>query len=290
MYHAPPVMTKRKKSRRRLLSPQEKLSKAAERAVQARNAERQAQREKRSEDTRDQTLEKLKEVNWPPQLPEISDSALREQLFTHHSFILDRNASESDLATKNYDRLRFLGVAGMNMVVSELLYDAFPEVSAKRLEEMKQSAICLRSMVEFGMLYELPSRLRFRESSPNLAGELFQAYMGALYLDIQSGRYVLSEFVEKLLEPLTKPFREETLNTEPLNRYAKEELYELVRFAPQYNIIQLGDNFEPYIIECCIFGSVMGTGTAYTLIDAQNRAAMDALKNPEVINRFKKRS
>jgi len=138
-----------------------------------------------------------------------ADPNLLIQAFTHVS-ALKSGRKRGD----SYQRLEFLGDHVLGLVVSDMLYHAFPSADegelSKRLAELVRKESCADVAKSLGLLEDIklgavgPSAdARLRKS---VLGDICEAVIGAIYLD--GGHAVAAEFVRRnWTERMHKPRR-----------------------------------------------------------------------------------
>lgn len=227
-------------------------------------------------------LEQLKQSGWPPKLPSLSPE-LEKQVFTHKSACNEPTKLDSELLQYHNQRLEFLGDSIIHYTATKLLYEKFPTSDIHQLESLRQTLVCNQTLGEFGHVYNLIKKLKHKSQITNLiSAQTMEAYIGAAYL--HNGFHPIQTWFEKLAQPLIKQLQDAKDEESPINRNAKTELYGLLKFAPQYNIVKLGsDGQDLFEVDCCIRGSVVSTGTGHSISEAGLRAAMAALENPDVL-------
>jgi ribonuclease-3 len=138
-----------------------------------------------------------------------ADSTLLATAFTHVSALKSqRKRSES------YQRLEFLGDHVLGLVVSDMLYRAFPNADegelSKRLAELVRKESCADVAKQLGLTDDIKlgavgegAGARLRKS---VLGDICEAVIGAIYLD--GGHAAASEFVARnWTERMKKPRR-----------------------------------------------------------------------------------
>jgi ribonuclease-3 len=139
-----------------------------------------------------------------------ADPALLATAFTHVSALKSaRKRGDS------YQRLEFLGDHVLGLVVSDMLYRAFPEADegelSKRLAELVRKESCadvaksleLLDDIKLGAVGAAGAHARLRKS---VLGDICEAVIGAVYLD--GGHAAAAEFVERnWTERMRKPRR-----------------------------------------------------------------------------------
>lgn len=128
---------------------------------------------------------------------------LLEQAFTHSSYVNEhRNLNLSD-----NERLEFLGDAVLELLVSRFLYQQFPKVPEGKLTKLRASIVREESLAKFAVECHFDQYIRLGKGEeisggrtrPSLLCDLFEAFLGALYLDHDL------ETVEKFLATVVYP-------------------------------------------------------------------------------------
>jgi dsRNA-specific ribonuclease len=122
-----------------------------------------------------------------------------------------------------------------------------------------------------------------------IISDLVEAYIGGLFLDKSQGPNVVREWLTSLLTPdLTGIERELKA---PVFRDAKQELYGRIGSAKwpiEYVTVVQGSSTEPYTVEARIRGEVLGRGTDKNAKTAGLRAAMVALDNQQLLDKYER--
>ena len=137
--------------------------------------------------------------------PAFADESLRDLAKTHSS--AGREADN--------ERLEFLGDTVLDLVVAEALYRDHPELSEGALTEFKSEVVSRKTLAEAARELKLEqgvqvgSGLRGRQLPRSVLANLYEAFLGAIYLD--SGLEAARKYVlETLAEPLSRPHFEES--------------------------------------------------------------------------------
>ena len=118
----------------------------------------------------------------------IRNPELFRQAFTHTSFAHERRDGD---APDHNERLEFLGDAVLELLVSEHLYHRYPGKNEGDLTRMRARVVCEPSLAQFaeelgfGQLVRLGKgeEMTGGRRRPALLADLFEAFVGALYLD-----------------------------------------------------------------------------------------------------------
>jgi ribonuclease-3 len=126
------------------------------------------------------------------------------------------------------ERLEFLGDTVLDLVVAEALFHRHPELDEGALTEFKAEVVSRRALAEAARRLDLEghlqvgSGLRGRALPRSVLANVFEALVGALYLD--AGLAACRDWIlETLAEPLARP-RHEAAPSNP-----KQELQQLAQ-------------------------------------------------------------
>ncbi len=137
-----------------------------------------------------------------------SDPALLTTAFTHVSALKPATRHRAD----SYQRLEFLGDHVLGLIISDMLYRAYPRADegelSKRLADLVRKESCADVAKSLGLLDDIKlgavgagAGARLRKS---VLGDICEAVIGAIYLD--GGYAAASQFVERnWLERMRKP-------------------------------------------------------------------------------------
>ena len=125
------------------------------------------------------------------------------QAFTHSSYV---NEHRRKLFTDN-ERLEFLGDAVLELSVSKFLFEKYPHMSEGELTKLRASIVCEPSLVIFAnelkfgqyVLLGKGEELTGGRERPALLADVFESFVGALYLD--QGLETVVTFLEKIVFP-----------------------------------------------------------------------------------------
>ena len=125
------------------------------------------------------------------------------QAFTHSSYV---NEHRKKLFTDN-ERLEFLGDAVLELSVSHYLFMKYPEMSEGELTKLRAAIVCEPSLVQFAnelnfgkyILLGKGEELTGGRTRPALLADVFESFIGALYLD--QGLESVVAFLEVVLFP-----------------------------------------------------------------------------------------
>jgi ribonuclease III len=137
-----------------------------------------------------------------------SDPALLTTAFTHVSALNKATRNRAD----SYQRLEFLGDHVLGLIISDMLYRAFPKADegelSKRLADLVRKESCADVAKSLGLVDDIKlgpvgAGARLRKS---VLGDICEAVIGAIFLD--GGYAAAAQFVERnWTERMRKPRR-----------------------------------------------------------------------------------
>lgn len=123
-----------------------------------------------------------------------------KKAFLHRSV----NKRDSQGNPMNYERLEFLGDAMLGTIISKHLYNQVPEGDEGYLTKMRSKIVSRKHLNELGKDLELlkyvESRIPKSHFGENIHGNVFEALVGAIYLD--KGYVYCEKFIQsRVIEP-----------------------------------------------------------------------------------------
>ncbi|WP_336066958.1 ribonuclease III [Mesoflavibacter sp. CH_XMU1404-2] len=120
--------------------------------------------------------------------------------FTHRSM----NIKDSKGHIVNYERLEFLGDAMLSAVIAHYLYTEVPSGDEGYLTKMRSKVVSREHLNELGkdlgLIKLVESKIPKGQFGDNIHGNLFEALVGAIYLD--KGYKACEKFIEdRIIEP-----------------------------------------------------------------------------------------
>lgn len=209
---------------------------------------------------------------------EINDVKLYEQALTHSSY-----AHEKGHRRNHNERLEFLGDAVLELIISDYLYDAYPNLSEGKLTKLRAELVCEASLARLAFELNIGQYLRLGKgeimgggnSRPSLLGDSVEALIGALYLDI--GLEECRNHVLSMYKPILQELQEGVLR-----RDYKTLLQEFsqARFSvtPSYKIIDENgpDHNKEFLAEVVLISESVGRGWGRSKKEAEQSAAKEA--------------
>ena len=131
------------------------------------------------------------------------NEALLEQAYTHSSYVNEHRY----LQLSDNERLEFLGDAVLELLVSQFLYRNFPKVPEGKLTKLRAAIVCEDSLSKFAKECHFDQYVLLGKGEehsggrtrPALLCDLFEAFLGALYLD--HDLVAVDQFLAKVIFP-----------------------------------------------------------------------------------------
>jgi ribonuclease-3 len=201
---------------------------------------------------------------------------LRDSALTHRSFAFERGLPVTN------ERLEFLGDAVLGLVVTDLVYRAFPDRSEGELAKLRAA------MVNMTMLAEVARELRLGEAlllgkgeeqsggrdKASILADALEAVLGAVYIDL--GLKHAAALIERLFWPRVAAYvrgeGERDYKT-ILQERAAQDLGRL----PEYRVVERGpDHEKEFTATVFLAGRELGRGVGRSKKEAEQRAARQA--------------
>ena len=213
------------------------------------------------------------------------DARLLIQSLTHVSFGHE-NFIERPIALRDNERLEFLGDAVLDLVISDLLLESFPEASEGNLSKMRAAVVNEKTLCEIAKSLHLSPLMKLGKGEQRTGGaekasilsSAFEAIVAAIYID--GGFNAVYPVVRYLFAPL---FRAENC---PISfQDHKTKLQEIVqgkfRITPTYQLIATSgpDHAKIFKVEVRMKDHLLACSEGASKKDAEQNAAKEALLN-----------
>ncbi|OQP05433.1 ribonuclease III [Geobacillus sp. 44B] len=202
------------------------------------------------------------------------------QAFTHSSYV---NEHRRRLQEDN-ERLEFLGDAVLELTVSQYLFKKFPHMSEGELTKLRAAIVCEPSLVKFAnalsfgelVLLGKGEELTGGRTRPALLADVFEAFIGALYLD--QGMDAVVQFLGQTIFPKV----DEGAFSHVMD--FKSQLQELVQRdgigVLEYTILEEKGpaHNKEFVSRVSLNGKELGIGVGKSKKEAEQHAAQMALE------------
>ncbi|WP_067838672.1 ribonuclease III [Amphibacillus sediminis] len=228
-------------------------------------------------------------MNFKPLQEELGitfhNQKILEQAFTHSSYVNEHK----NRIHKDNERLEFLGDAVLELGISQYLYRTYPNKAEGELTKLRASIVCEPALVKFATdlhfdRYVLLGKGEERTGGrkrPALLADVFEAFIGALYLD--QGFDVVVRFLSAHVYPKVKEgafshaldYKSQLQELIQQNKHAEIEYEIIAEHGPAHD--------REFVAHVQINQEVAGIGRGRTKKEAEQRAAKEALDQQEVL-------
>lgn len=207
------------------------------------------------------------------------NKALLQNALAHSSYANEKKGS----ITSN-ERLEFLGDSVLSIIVSEYIYQSFPNLPEGRLTKLRASLVCEQTLCSFSkqlgvgdcLLLGKGEKANGGDERPSILADAFEAILAAIYLDggIEPAKRHVLRFVKEELSHLEH---------ENFKDY-KTELQEIIQKNPEEKLSYVlkgesgPDHDKCFTVEVHLNSNVIGVGTGHSKKMAEQAAARQALE------------
>ena len=212
---------------------------------------------------------------------EFNNKDILEQSLVHRSYL---NENPRFRLAHN-ERLEFLGDAVLELVVTESLYERFPEKPEGELTSLRAALVNANMLSSIAQAIGLNDFLLLSRGEAKDIGRARQyilanaleALVGAMYLD--RGYETARDFIFRALMPKLDEVIAEKLYQDPKSRF-QEEAQERVGITPAYEVIREWgpDHNKQFIIGIYLGRELVAEGEGPSKQAAQEAAARAALQ------------
>ncbi len=206
------------------------------------------------------------------------DPALHEAALTHRSF-----AFEQGVPTTN-ERLEFLGDAVLGLVITDLAYRAFPELSEGELAKLRAATVNMTILAgvarELGLgdavLLGKGEELSGGRNKASILADAMEAVLGAVYLD--QGMRTAQRVIRQLFWPRMQAYARGEGDRDYKTSLQELAAQELGRI-PEYRVMERGpDHQKEFTATVYLAGRDFGRGIGHSKKEAEQQAAREAFR------------
>ena len=211
------------------------------------------------------------------------DPRLLRQSLTHVSYGHEFNI-DKPLALRDNERLEYLGDAVLDLVISDLLLESFPDAAEGQLSKMRAAVVNEKT------LYEITKSIRLSElvllgkgeqrtggnQKPSILSSAFEALIAAIYID--GGFNAVYPVVRFMFAPI---FKEENhaISFQDYKTKLQEKIQGKARLTPTYHLIASRgpDHAKIFEIEVRAADKILARADGPSKKEAEQNAARAAL-------------
>lgn len=201
-----------------------------------------------------------------------------QEALSHSSY-----ANEKKKQRRSNERLEFLGDSVLSIVVSQYLFEHYPDLPEGELTKIRAALVCEKSLHRFAMQISLGDYLLLGKGEahtggrkrPSILADAFEAVIAAIYLDagLEAARTHILHFIpSNLTEKRSLLFGDyKTALQEVIQKNPEEKV--------EYMLIDESgpDHSKTFVVDVCLNSNVIGKGTGKSKKEAEQMAAREAL-------------
>lgn len=205
------------------------------------------------------------------------DKELLQQALTHSSYANEQKINKR----QDYERLEFLGDAVLELVSSDYLFQAHPDLPEGKLTKQRSSMVCEPALAFCAKDIELEQFIYLGKGEEATGGrkrdsiisDVMEAVIGAIYLDggLDPARDYINRFILSDLEHKQLFYDSKTILQERVQRLPNASLaYVLTgETGPEHDKL--------FMVEALLNGKKIGEGSGRSKKLAEQQAAYQAL-------------
>ena len=215
-----------------------------------------------------------------------------KRAFTHKS-LTSKDEAKKVRYPSNNERLEFLGDAILDSVTAEYLFRKYPTQDEGFLTQMRSKMVNRKALNKIAEQMELDIFLRqlgATRISQTMMGNTFEAFVGAVYLDV-GYRQTKSFIINKMLRQYLDVHELENINTN-----YKSQLLEYSQKNQKtisYDVLdhyRTKNNRERFKIAVSLDGKALATAEDYSKKSAEQKASEKALIQMGVLKKEEKKT
>ncbi len=206
---------------------------------------------------------------------------LLRQSMVHRSYI-NENPS---FRLQHNERLEFLGDAVLELVVTDYLYETFPQAPEGEMTNWRASLVNSKMLASVAQKLNIESLLYlsrgeskagFSKARSYILTNALEALIGAIYLD--RGYKISAKFIKKFILCELPEVFEKRLDIDPKSRF-QEIAQEKMKITPHYQVLfeEGPDHAKKFRIGIFLGQEHVATGEGTSKQEAQEEAARKAL-------------
>jgi ribonuclease-3 len=207
---------------------------------------------------------------------------LLDLALTHRSFAHENPATEGG----DNERLEFLGDAVLNLILSRLLYEAYPDRTEGELSRLRAGLVNERQLKKLAETLELGDRLRLGKGEAQTGGrqkdsllaDALEAVLGAVYLE--GGYPAAWRVIEGLYAPLLQAAPSGPISDQDCKTQLQEYCQGRSKTTPVYETVREEgpDHRKRFFVLVRLGSECIGRGQGRSKKEAEQAAARMALE------------
>lgn len=191
---------------------------------------------------------------------------------------------EKPIALRDNERLEFLGDAILDVIVSDILLEAFPNANEGQLSKMRAAVVNEKTLAQIARVLQIQDCVRLGKGEaqtggnekPSILSSTFEALIAAIYLD--GGFNAVYPVIRHIFAPLFVEERE-LMAFYDHKTQLQEILQARWKVTPTYHLIEAKgpDHAKIFDIEVRVNGKALATASGSSKKDAEQNAARAAI-------------
>lgn len=210
-----------------------------------------------------------------------ADISNLNRALTHSSY---RNQPNYITAYRNINEcMEFLGDSVLDFVISEYLYNLYPEWNEGKLSKFRSKIVCEQSLVIVAKKLELWNYILVGRGetsgegmNPSIMADAVEAIIAAVYLDggMEQARVIIMRLLTENIHDIVskKILRDSKTELQEIlqHKYARSATYEVIdKIGPQHDAV--------YKVAAIFDDKILGTGEGKSKKEAEQAAAAEAI-------------
>lgn len=210
------------------------------------------------------------------------DLSILNQAFTHTSYANENLEQEN----RDNERLEFLGDAVLDVIISHLLMDAFPQHTEGDLTKLRSSIVNEKRIANLARELNLGEFLLLGKGEDSTEGrnknsilaDTYEALIAAIYLD--GGYKSVFKVVKQHFHDMLSAAQQGVLYHRDFKSQLQEYAQSVFKTTPKYVIVKESgpDHNKSFEVNITIKNKVWGKGFGKSKKDAAQNAAQKALE------------
>lgn len=200
------------------------------------------------------------------------------EALTHRSYAFEVGGVEHN------ERLEFLGDAVLGLIITDMIFEAFPDLSEGELAKIRAATVNSAVLADMAVKVDLGSYMRLGKGEqlsggpekPSILADAYEAVLGAVYLD--QGMDAARELIREMFQDHIRE-RYERGEVRDFKTSLQEEATRRTGRLPTYKVTSSGpDHNKRFRAKVLIGGEEMGDGEGRSKKEAEQSAAEVVLK------------
>lgn len=212
-------------------------------------------------------------------LPKFKNKELFEQSFIHRSYL-----NETRKKVSSNERLEFLGDSVISFIVSQYLFDKYPEFDEGVLTNLRSLLVNTKSLAQSAKELDFGNYLKLSKGeeesrgrqNQSLLADCFEAFVGALFLD--QGIEAVDVFLSQTLLPKAEAYVKNKSFKDPKS-LLQERIQAQKQSSPVYKVVNEEGpaHAKIFTVGAYVNNELLGTGYGKSKQEAEEAAAKEAL-------------